>query len=49
MGAKVGSNNKILHLDKIDISQMREKFLPASGFVQLPSQQFLSSPGSNAC
>lgn len=40
MGVKVGGNNKILNLDKVHISQMREQFLPASGFVQLPSQQF---------
>lgn len=39
MGVKVGSKNKIRNLDKVHISQMRDQFLPASGFVQLPSQQ----------
>ena len=40
MGARVGGNNKILDLDKVVMSQMREEFLPVSGFVQLPSQGF---------
>lgn len=40
-GTRVGSNNKILNLDKAFMSQMREEFLPVSGFVQLPSQGFL--------
>lgn len=48
MGVREGGKKKMLNLDQIAMSQMREEFLPVSGFVQLPSQGFLSLPGCNA-
>lgn len=39
-GASEGGQKKMLNLDKVAMSQMREEFLPLSGFVQLPSQGF---------